>query len=89
MTAPEHETLRWEQLPRDGGQIVEVFYAVDGEYLYLRTRDRSDMKITLDRAKLTGEGEFEPQNGVLPGHGEWECITPNKETTWPIPTCGN
>jgi hypothetical protein len=67
----------WHQLPRDGGQIVDVTYAVDGEYLYRRSHDRSDGEMTVTRQHIdeTGEVEFEPWNGQLPDtDGDEEAV---------------
>ena len=71
--------LDFEQMPADAGQIVSVEYAVDweSETLYSRHHDRSDRSTTLYRADITG-GEFDPQNGTLPEHGDW---TPADEAT--------
>lgn len=73
--------LDFEQMPRDAGQIVDVTYAVDWEreMLYRRTADRSRPAsgIAIHEARITG-GEFDPQNGSLPEHGEW---TPADEAT--------
>jgi len=69
-----HETLTWHQLPRDAGQIVDVTYAVDWENgtLYRRTHDRSDGGQRLEAATIV-DGEFQPQNGILPVVGEWRA----------------
>jgi len=71
--------LDFVQMPSDAGQTVDVTYAVDweSETLYSRHHDRSDRSTTVYRADITG-GEFEPQNGALPEHGEW---TPADEAT--------
>lgn len=68
--------LTWHQLPRDGGQTVDVHYAVDWEsgLLYRRSHDRSDGEQTLEQAVIEG-GEFEPQNGRLPRVGEWTAVS--------------
>ena len=60
--------VTWHQLPRDGGQIVDVTYAVNGEYLYCRSHDRSDGEVVITRQHIdeAGEVEFDPQNGQLP-----------------------
>jgi hypothetical protein len=66
--------LDFEQMPRDAGQIVNVTYAVDWESdtLYRRTADRSrpNSGIAIHEARIIS-GEFDPQNGSLPEHGEW------------------
>ena len=70
------ESLDWHQLPQDGGQIVSVTYAADETYLYRRTIDRSDGRLTIERAeRLDDEDDFEPWNGLLPSHGPWEDLT--------------
>jgi hypothetical protein len=73
--------LDFETLPRDAGQTVAVDYAVDWETetLYRCSADRSrpGAGIAMHAARITG-GEFEPQNGVLPEHGDW---TPADEDT--------
>lgn len=64
--------LDWDQLPADAGQTVSVEYSVDWESstIYRRSHDRSDRTVAVEAATITG-GEYEPQNGILPGHGEW------------------
>jgi len=75
------DNLDFEQMPADAGQIVSVEYAVDWESdtLYRRTADRSrpSSGTAMHEARITG-GEFDPQNGTLPEHGEW---TPADEAT--------
>jgi len=65
-------TYNWEQLPADAGQIVSIEYSVDWENntIYRQATDRSDRSVTVHRARVTG-GDYEPQNGTLPQHGEW------------------
>lgn len=60
--------LTFHQLPVDGGQIVDISYAVDEGYLYTRRWDRSDNSTRVWREEIdeTSETEFEPQNGQLP-----------------------
>lgn len=72
----QNETMTWAQLPSDGGQIVDVHYAVDWESgtLYRRSHDRSDGTVTMEMAAITG-GEYEPQNGILPTVDEWRAGT--------------
>lgn len=64
--------LDFETMPCDAGQTVEVTYAVDweNETLYRRSHDRSDRTVAVERAEITS-GEYDPQNGTLPEHGEW------------------
>lgn len=68
--------LTWYQLPADAGQTIDVTYAIawideDDGWLYCRSHDRSTGSRDVMRAAITG-GEFEPWNGVLPDHGEWQ-----------------
>jgi hypothetical protein len=80
-----HETLTWHQLPRDAGQIVDVTYAVDWESgtLYRRSHDRSDGGQSLEAATIV-DGEFQPQNGILPVVSEW--VTVEAVYEWTIRT---
>lgn len=71
--AKQLDSLQWHQLPVDGGQIVSVTYAVDEDHLYCRTYDQSDCSVRIERAELI-DGEFKPQNGVLPECGEYEAV---------------
>lgn len=67
--------LDYAMMPVGGGQIVNVSYAVDGDYLYCCSHDQSDNTTSYSRAPLDldGETEFEPQNNQLPDiDGEWE-----------------
>lgn len=66
-------TSGWQQLPADAGQIVDLTYAVDWESrtLYRRSADRSDRSVEIESAEIVG-GNFEPWNGILPEHGEWQ-----------------
>jgi hypothetical protein len=69
------DNLDFEQMPRDAGQAVSVEYAVDweSETIYRRTVDRSRPRsgAAMHEARITG-GEYAPQNGILPEHGEWQ-----------------
>ncbi len=60
--------VTFHQLPRDGGQIVDISYAVHDGYLYTRRWDRSDNSTSMWRQEIdeTSETEFEPWNGQLP-----------------------
>jgi len=78
--APRIVTLpfwaRWEQRPSDHGQMVEVYYATDGEYLYCMSYDRSDRSTTYLRAKIRArvdlERDMDVPNGALPAtHRRW------------------
>jgi hypothetical protein len=64
--------LDWDQMPADAGQIVNVEYSVDWENntLYRQSTDRGDRTVAVEQATITG-GEYDPQNCVLPNHGEW------------------
>lgn len=68
--------LDYATMPVGQGQIVDVSYAVDGDYLYCCSHDRSDNTTSYSRAPLDldGETEFEPWNNQLPDiDGEWEA----------------
>lgn len=73
--------LTWYQMPVDAGQIVDVTYAFepigggDG-WLYRRTHDRSDGTRSVERAAVEDDasGVFQPWNGLLPEHGEWQDV---------------
>ena len=71
---------RWEQCPEDQGQMVETYYATDGEYLYCQSHDRSDGSTTYSRAKIRArvdlERDMDLPNGVLPStHRRWtQCV---------------
>lgn len=54
------EINHWTTPPENGGQIVEVSYALAGDMVIQRTYDRSDRSETLCAFRL--RGEFEPQN---------------------------
>ena len=75
------DEMTWHQMPADAGQIVDVAYAVEwiggGEgWLYRRTHDRSDGSRSVERAVVDADGgsAFEPWNGRLPDHGEWQDV---------------
>ena len=82
ITLDDVTDLDYSMLPVDGGQICERSYATladgDGGYLVLRTHDRSDDKTTYHVAELDMDADedsrFEPWNGILPAHGEFEEI---------------
>ena len=66
---------RWQTLPCDEGQIVAVSYATDGDTLYRRCYDRSDMTTAYYRAEIVSddlERDYDPANGSLPKIGSWE-----------------
>lgn len=76
-----NDEMTWHQMPADAGQAVNVTYAVEwiggGEgWLYRRTHDRSDGNHSVERAVVDDEagGAFEPWNGKLPDHGEWQDV---------------
>jgi hypothetical protein len=79
-------------MPQDGGQIVDVTYAVDDDwsYLYCRTEDQSEHPGSADRLSIQriqidddadpADSDFQPQNGVLPKTvGEWETLRSRDE----------
>jgi hypothetical protein len=80
MTRKALEAMTWHVMARDQGQIVEVAYAADCDGFYRRMHDRSQgmANISYDYAAWdddVGEGDsFEPWNGRLPDHGEWEPV---------------
>ena len=61
-------SLTWHTQPVDGGQIVAVTYACDGDYLYRHAHDRSDNTHSYDRARIAARNkyDFEPWNNQLP-----------------------
>lgn len=67
------ESLHYHVMPIDQGQIVTNAYACDEYHLYCRTYDASDRTTRYSSAEWT-DGEFEPWNGKLPEHGDWEEI---------------
>lgn len=65
------DDLKWHQLPQDSGQIVDVTYADDGDWLYYRRHDRSDNTSTIYCTRIDNDADedqlrFEPWNGLLP-----------------------
>jgi hypothetical protein len=66
------DNFDWDQLPADAGQTVSVEYSCDWESstIYRKSHDKSDRTVAVEQATITG-GEYEPQNGILPEHGEW------------------
>jgi hypothetical protein len=73
------ESLTWRQLPEDGGQLVSVTYAVDGDYLYRQEYDRVDRASSYTAARLyeratEDELAFEPWNSRLPRHNAWHEV---------------
>lgn len=96
MTATKTRTIRladytprggtlFHQMPVDGGQIVDVNYAMlpdghGGGKLLRCTHDRSDGEVSYEIANLILDSEnedsdterFEPWNGILPAHGAWK-----------------
>jgi hypothetical protein len=71
--------MYWYTRPVDQGQMVHVSYSTDGEVLYRRQYDRSDRTESYDCAAIEGSCEdFEPWNGKLPSHDDWEaCEDPD------------
>lgn len=71
----DFKNLEYKMLQCDMGQIVDVSYAVDDDYLYRKHFDKSDNTTSYSRAVLDifGETGFEPQNSQLPKiEGEWQ-----------------
>ena len=76
--------LHWQQLPEDGGQAVDVHYAINPEtpeWLYQRINDRSEPSVSYWRWDIDDEadGEFEPWNGLLPDHDDGIPVLPPME----------
>ena len=60
--------MTYYTMPQDQGQMVQIEYAADGEFLYRRVTDRSDNSVVTKRVAwedLDITGEFEPWNGRL------------------------
>jgi len=73
-------SLRFWMMPQDGGQIVEVTYAVDEDGVWSRTYDRSDRSQSYHFAAYPASAteeqlRFEPQNGKLPRHNRWHRVS--------------
>ena len=73
------EELNFLMMPRDGGRIVEISYACDENGVYRRCYDRSDGAMSYDFASYSKRAkesdlEFEPQNGRLPKHNQWQRV---------------
>lgn len=67
----EIDDLEFRQCPEDGGQIVDVTYAIDEQWLYRHTHDRSDGEEYIICTRINYQSHeydllFEPQNGILP-----------------------
>lgn len=70
------ESLEYQMMPRDGGQIVEVTYACDEDGVWCRIYDRSDQRTSYQYAKYYARATLnqmrhEPWNGILPRHNSW------------------
>lgn len=73
------DNLVFRMLPEDGGQIVEVTYAVDEDGLWEQRYDRSDRSRSYSfapyRARATYDQlAFAPQNSQLPRHNSWRDV---------------
>lgn len=69
---------RWQQRPQDAGQMVEVFYCTDGDYLYRRIYDRTGGPCDYARREIDSddlEKDMDVPNGCLPKCvGDWEDV---------------
>ena len=70
-----------EQRPVDAGQMVDVQYCCDGEYVYRRTHDRADQTTIWTRAKVDEEAEIEHLASYdVPTYGDWmTCAEPQED----------
>lgn len=73
------DSLEFYMMPEDGGQIVEVRYAVDGDGVWCWTHDRSDRTDSYRFASYNARAneadlEFEPQNSRLPRCNKWREV---------------
>ena len=73
------DSLGFRMMPKDGGQIVEITYAVDENGVWCRSYDRSDrtesyMFATYAARATEDQLHFEPQNGRLPRHNAWRDV---------------
>lgn len=73
------DMLDFHTMPKDTGQIVTVSYAIDSEGLWRMHFDRSDnsesyMFAEYDNNASPEDQAFEPQNGILPAHLEWQTV---------------
>lgn len=78
-TQTKIDSLDFRMMPQDGGQIVEVTYAVDEDGVWCRNFDRSDRSISYafaayDARATESQLAFEPQNGNLPRHNVWRDV---------------
>jgi hypothetical protein len=75
MNETQYSNLQWHQLQADAGQILDIKYAVNWEerILFCKSWDRSNNTTSITYSFING-GEFEPQNGKLPTHGEWVAV---------------
>ncbi len=73
------ESLKRGTLPHDGGQIVARSYAADEDGLFRFTLDQSDQSLMVEFAEYDDDADeydlrFEPWNGALPAHGDWQEV---------------
>lgn len=78
------DSLGFLMMPRDGGQIVEVTYAVDEYGVWCQSYDRSDRTRCYQFANYSARAteeqlDFEPQNGKLPRHNKWYPVIISNE----------
>lgn len=73
------ESLNYQMMPRDAGQIVEVSYACDEDGVWCRIHDRSDGETSYQFASYYARAtedqmRHEPWNGRLPRHNQWREV---------------
>lgn len=59
--------------PENGGQMVEVSYALVGNYVYQRRYDKSDGSLTFYRSKALNKDSGDYQNGA-PKNKQWARV---------------
>jgi hypothetical protein len=68
-------TLTWITPPRNQGQIVEVSYATDGESIFRRTLDRSDLSEVIECRDFEEGENFNPWNEAPRSNDAWEFVS--------------
>lgn len=79
-TQNQIDSLNFQMMPQDGGQIVEVSYACDEDGVWCRNYDRSDRSTEYYFASYYARATeaalaFEPWNGKLPRHNKWRPVS--------------
>jgi hypothetical protein len=77
---------KWERIqyhipPECQGQIVEVSYGCDEDYVYRKTFDRSDRTTTYSRFEPFYDDDFQPWNRE-PSYGEEVPFTKDEVQSW-------